>query len=183
MAAPIPINVIMTILGVPLSDADFLVELSNYLVEGTSDRESLAPDAYGNTTPLRLLPFSSPASHALFEYGEKMRAKRIDHPTDDLVSKLVMAEVDGDKLTHTEFRNFFHVVVFAGNETTRTAMTHAAIAFAENPDQWDRLVADPSLMDSAVEEILRWGPPSCTYDAPPRRTPSWREPRSPRATR
>jgi cytochrome P450 len=159
VAAPLPIRVILTILGVPVEDSDYLVELSNYLVEGTTDRPSLAPDAFGNTTPLRLLPFASPASHALFEYGERMFAERRAAPHDDLVTQLVLAEDAGDRMSHTEFRNFFHVLVFAGNETTRTAITHGAMAFAESPDQWAKLMADPSLVDPAVEEVLRWATP------------------------
>lgn len=159
VAAPLPINVIVAIMGVPAEDAPYLVELSNYLVEGTSDRPSLPEDAFGNTTPLRLLPFSSPASHALYEYGEKLGEQKRQDPQDDLVTRLVMAEVDGQSLTPSEYRNFFHVVVFAGNETTRTAATHGAMAFAEFPEQWDLLAANPDLLDQAVEEVLRWGTP------------------------
>ncbi len=159
VAAPLPIRVILTILGVPVEDADHLVELSNYLVEGTGDHASLPADAFGNTTELRLLPFASPASHALFEYGEQLGEQRRVEPQDDLVTQLVLAEDGGDRLSHSEFRNMFHVLVFAGNETTRTAITHGAMAFAEFPDQWERLVADPSLIDRAVEEILRWATP------------------------
>jgi cytochrome P450 len=159
VAAPLPIRVILTILGVPMEDADHLVELSNYLVEGTTDRPTLPPDAFGNTTPLRLLPFASPASHALFEYGERMFAERKAMPRDDVVSQLVQAEDAGERLSHGEFRNLFHVLVFAGNETTRTAITHGAMAFAANPGEWARLEADPPLADSAVEEVLRWATP------------------------
>ncbi len=162
VAAPLPIRVILSILGVPLEDADYLVELSNYLVEGTTDQPSLPPNAFGNTTELRLLPFASPASHALFEYGETLGAERRAEPRDDLVTQLVQAEDEGDKLSHDEFRNFFHVLVFAGNETTRTAITHGAMALADHPDQWDRLVAgagNPDLVDHGVEEILRWATP------------------------
>ena len=71
----------------------------------------------------------------------------------------MLAEHEGDSLSAAEYRNFFHVLVFAGNETTRTAITHGAMAFADNPDQWDRLVAEPTLMESAVEEIIRWATP------------------------
>ena len=159
VAAPLPIRVILTILGVPVEDADYLVELSNYLVEGTSDQPSLTPDAFGNTTELRLLPFASPASHALFEYGERLGAQRRKSPQDDLVTQLVDAGEDDDRLSGVEFRNLFHVLVFAGNETTRTAITHGAMALAESPDQWRRLVDDPSLLDPGVEEILRWATP------------------------
>lgn len=159
VAAPLPIRVILSVLGVPMSDADFLVELSNYLVEGTGDRPSLGPDAYGNTTPLRLLPFGSPASHAMYEYAENIGAQRRSDPADDLVTRLVLAEHEGDSLTAAEYRNFFHVLVFAGNETTRTAMTHGAMAFAEHGDQWQRLREDRQLMEAAIEEVLRWSTP------------------------
>lgn len=165
VAAPLPIRVILSILGVPVADSDYLVELSNYLIEGTGDHHTLPPDAYGNTTPLRLLPFGSPASHALYEYGEKIGAERRADPQDDIVSRLVQAEEagaageSGEHLTRSEYRNMFHVLVFAGNETTRTALTHAAIAFAEFPDQWQRLAGDHDLLDTAVEEVLRWSTP------------------------
>ena len=159
VAAPLPIRVILSILGVPIEDADFLVELSNYLVEGTGDTPSLAPDAFGNVTPLRLLPFASPASHALFEYGEKLGAERRADPQDDLVTALVRAEDDGDRLSPEEYRNLFHVLVFAGNETTRTAISHGVLAMIEHPDQWQRFLDDGSLVDSATEEILRWATP------------------------
>ena len=87
VAAPLPIRVILAMLGVPVADAEYLVELSNYLVEGTSDTQSIPPDAFGNTTELRLLPFNSPASHALFEYSDEMRSKRRAEPRDDLVTQ------------------------------------------------------------------------------------------------
>lgn len=159
VAAPLPIRVILTILGVPVEDADYLVELSNYLVEGTGDQPSLPPDAFGNTTELRLLPFGSPASHALFEYGEQLGVARRLEPKDDIVTMLVLAEDDGDRLSHSEYRNLFHVLVFAGNETTRTAITHGAMALAEFPDQLEWLRANPDKIDLAVEEVLRWATP------------------------
>ena len=159
VAAPLPIRVILSILGVPISDADYLVELSNYLVEGTTDKPTLASDAFGNTTDLRLLPFRSPASHALFEYGEQLGLKRKSDPKEDVVTQLVIAEEDGNRLSATEYRNLFHVLIFAGNETTRTAIAHGAMTFAEFPDQWKRLEIDGGIGESAVEELLRWTTP------------------------
>lgn len=159
VAAPLPIRVILTILGVPLEDADHMVELSNYLIEGTGDEVSLPPDAFGNTTPLELLPFGTPASHALFTYADEIAKQRGAAPKDDLVSLLVAARDHQDRLSPQEYRNFFHVLILGGNETTRTAISHGAMALAANPDEWDRLIADRSLVDSAVEEILRWSTP------------------------
>ena len=159
VAAPLPIQVILAMLGVPVEDADYLVELSNYLVEGTGDAQSIPPDAFGNTTELRLLPFNSPASHALFEYGDGMRQQRRNDPRGDLVSHLVQAEFEGERLSLSEYRNMFHLLVFAGNETTRTAISHGAMALAANPGEWQRVLDDPSMIESATEEILRWATP------------------------
>lgn len=159
VAAPLPIQVILTMLGVPTDDADYLVELSNYLVEGTGDAQSIPPDAFGNTTELRLLPFNSPASHALFEYGEGMRQQRQNDLRDDLVSHLVQAESDVERMSRNEYRNMFHLLVFAGNETTRTAISHGGMALAAFPDEWQRVLDDPGLIDSAAEEVLRWATP------------------------
>ncbi len=159
VAAPLPIKVILNMLGVPLEDADYLVELSNYLVEGTGEQQSIPPDAFGNTTELRLLPFNSPASHALFEYGAKLAEQRRRDPRDDLVTALVQAEDAGDRLGPSEFRNLFHLLVFAGNETTRTALSHGAMALANFSDQWNRVLTNPDLVPSATEEILRWATP------------------------
>ena len=145
VAAPLPIRVILAILGVPIEDADYLVELSNYLVEGTGDEQSLPANAFGNTTELRLLPFNSPASHAMFEYGARLADLRRHDPQDDMVTMLVQAEADGEKLSASEFRNLFHLLIFAGNETTRTALSHGAVAFAEHPDQMQRLRHDRSI--------------------------------------
>jgi len=159
LAAPLPIRVIVSILGVPTTDTDFMVELSDYLVEGTGDH-ALDPHAFGNTTPLHLLPFNSPAAFALFDYGRKLGAERRQCPADDLVSKLINAtDADGDRLTDQEFCNFFQLLVFAGNETTRTAIAQGLLAFMQHPDQQERLHADPSLIPSAVEEIIRWASP------------------------
>jgi cytochrome P450 len=158
LSEPLPIQVFVSILGVDSADGEYLVELSSQLVEGTSDRV-LDPHAYGNTTPLELLPFNSPASHALFEFGRALGEERRACPADDLVSRLVTAEVDGDRLTDQEYCNFFQLLVFAGNETTRTAISNGLLALMRFPDQLQRLKDDPSLVPNAVEEIIRWSTP------------------------
>jgi cholest-4-en-3-one 26-monooxygenase len=158
ISAPLPINVLVSILGVADEDAPMMIELTDHLVEGTSDRP-LDPSAYGNTTPLHLLPFNSPASFALFEYGRKLGEQRRREPADDLVTRLVKAEVDGDSLTDVEYTNFFQLLVFAGNETTRSGISQGMLALMEHPGELDRLAADPALVETAVEEIIRWGSP------------------------
>jgi cholest-4-en-3-one 26-monooxygenase len=158
LSKPIPIGIICDMLGVPPEDYDLMIEMTDYLVAGTS-AEPLDPTAYGNTTPLRLLPFNSPAAHGMREYARKLGELRRAEPKDDLVSQLVQAEVDGERLTDDEYTNFFRLLIFAGNETTRSAMSHLAMLMAEHPEQFDRIKADPSLLDTAVEEIVRYSSP------------------------
>ena len=155
ISAPLPIRVIINILGVPEEDAAMLVQWSDELI----DSSGVPADAYGNTTPLELLPFSAPASHALFEYGRRMREERTRNPQDDLTTALVEARYEGEALSDYDFKNMFHVLVFAGNETTRTAISNGLQAFAENPDQLDLLHRRPELVENAVEEIIRWATP------------------------
>lgn len=155
ISAPLPIRVIVGILGVPEEDTDFMVQLSDELI----DSSDLPDDAYGNSTPLELLPFSSPASHALFEYGAKLGEERRRDPKDDLVTTLVHTEVEGDRLSEYDYKNMFHVLVFAGNETTRTAISNGIRAFMDNPDQLELLHRHPELIDQAVEEIIRFATP------------------------
>nr|MDT0664523.1 cytochrome P450 [Micromonospora sp. DSM 115978] len=84
---------------------------------------------------------------------------RRENPHDDIVSILVRAEVDGHALTDLELDMFFLLLTVAGNETTRNAISHGLLALIEHPDQRQLLLDDPSLLPSAVEEILRWASP------------------------
>lgn len=158
VSKPIPIGIICDMLGVPPEDRNLMIEMTDYLVAGTSGAP-LDPSAYGNTTPLRLLPFNSPAAHGLREYARRLGATRRAAPRDDLVTKLVTLEVDGERLTDDEYTNFFRLLIFAGNETTRTAMSHLALQMHQFPEQFDRLRRDRSLIPTAVEEIVRYSSP------------------------
>lgn len=156
ISAPLPIRVLVGILGVPAEDADLMVELTDHLVSGGAE---LPPDAYGNTTPLELLPFNSPAAFALFDYGRKLGEERRHNPHDDVVTALVTGMVDGDQLTEAEYANMFQLLVFAGNETTRTAISNGIRAFMDNPEELEKLHRDPDLIPNAVEEVIRYATP------------------------
>ena len=158
LAAPIPIGVICDIMGVPESDHAYMIELTDHLVAGTSNKP-LEPTAYGNPTELRLLPFNSPAAHGINEYARALGERRRAEPADDLVTKLIEAEVDGERLTDAEFTNFFRLMVFAGNETTRASMAHLALLLVEFADQFELVRSDPSLMAHAAEEVIRYSSP------------------------
>ena len=158
VAKPIPIGVICDILGVPEADHALMIELSDHLVAGTSSAP-LPPDAYGNTTPLRLLPFNSPAAHALNEYALNLGRRRRHDPQDDLVTKLIEAEIDGERLSEEEFANFFRLMIFAGNETTRSSMSHLALYLVDHPEQFASVRSDRTLLAGAAEEVVRYSSP------------------------
>lgn len=158
VAAPIPIGVICDILGVPAEDEDYMVELSDYLAEGTGSLP-LDPTAYGNTRPLRELPFNSPAAHGIDVYAREARERALTNPGNDLLSKLAVAEIDGVPLTESEYARFFQLMIFAGNETTRSAMSYMACYLAQYPEQFDKVREDRTLIAGAVEEIVRFSSP------------------------
>ncbi len=163
VAAPIPIGVICDLMGVPEADHQHLIELSDHLVAGTGNAP-LDPTAYGNTTDLRLLPFNSPAAFAMSAYADQLadrrRAEIVEGVAgDDLVTKLLEAEVDGERLSAEEFANFFRLMIFAGNETTRSAMAHLALHWHEFAEQFERARDDRTLVGSLADEVIRYSSP------------------------
>ena len=95
----------------------------------------------------------------MFMYANQLAAERRETPRDDIISALLSAEVDGDRLSEMDFNLFFLLIAVAGNETTRNSISHGIRAFGENPDQYRLLVDDPSLAASATEEVVRWASP------------------------
>ena len=95
----------------------------------------------------------------LFEYFQQLIAARRAEPRNDMLSVLTTAEVDGDRLTDEDLLNFAFLLLVAGNETTRNLIALGTLALIEHPDECSRLVADPTLIPSAVEEMLRWTSP------------------------
>ncbi|MEM7337071.1 MAG: cytochrome P450 [Actinomycetota bacterium] len=158
VAAPIPIGVICDLMGVPEADHGYMIELSDHLVAGTSS-QPLDPEAYGNTTDLRLLPFNSPAAHGINAYAIDLGERRRRTPEDDLITRLVEAEIEGDRLTDAEFANFFRLMIFAGNETTRSSIAHLALHLTHFGAAFGRVREDRAMLDSLVEEVIRYSSP------------------------
>jgi cytochrome P450 len=104
----------------------------------------------------RLVPFRSPAALEVFEYGRSLAAQRRAAPGDDLVTTLATAEI----LSEKDFDNYFLLLALAGQETTRQAVTLAALTLIEQPAALARLQEDPAQVQGPVlDEFLRWGPP------------------------
>jgi cholest-4-en-3-one 26-monooxygenase len=146
LAAELPLQVICELMGVPLEDRHHLFELTNRLI-GFDDPEFSTSQEDG-----------AMASAEVFAYANQLARLRKEKPTDDLTSSLLQGEVDGERLNELEFCSFFLLLLVAGNETTRTVTTHGMHLLIQHPAQLQELVDHPSLVPSAVEEILRYAP-------------------------
>jgi cholest-4-en-3-one 26-monooxygenase len=147
VAAELPLQVIAEMLGVPMEDRHKLFEWSNRMI-GSEDPEYLvSADLVQN------------AQIEMFMYANELAAQRRNEPRDDIITALLDAEVDGDKLTEMDFNLFFLLIAVAGNETTRNSISHGIKAFCDFPDQYQLLVDDPTRSRLATEEIVRWASP------------------------
>jgi cholest-4-en-3-one 26-monooxygenase len=151
LAAPLPMLVICEMMGVPEEDRRRVYELGNRMI-GFDD-----PELQADGKPIEM-DAGMAASAEMFVYAGKLRERALSSPADDLATALVQAELDGERLSEADFNFFFMLLLIAGNETTRTVTTNGMISLLENPDQLRDLKAEPSLIDSAVEEILRFSP-------------------------
>lgn len=160
VSADFPIRVLARMLDVPDARTDQLIEWGNRMV-GNSDPDyaDVLADS-DESEEFRLLPFRSPAALEVFEYGFELAAQRKGHAGADLVSQLVnQVPEDGTPLSDRDFRNYFLLLVVAGNETTRHAISHSMKALIDHPDQLALLQAEPERIPGAVEEFLRWASP------------------------
>ncbi|CAB4984436.1 unannotated protein [freshwater metagenome] len=156
VAAELPLIAIAEIIGVPEEDRSLLFDWSNRMIGGQDDEfktsEVGASDEYANTV----------MEMAIYAHG--LTDKKREVQGDDLWSRLIDASVtmeDGSvvELTELERDLFFTLLVIAGNETTRNAISKGLIAFMEHPDQWQRWLQHPEMADTMVDEILRWTSP------------------------
>ena len=148
IAAPLPLEIICEMMGIPRDDVQQVFRWTNTIL-GAGDPE------YGGSFENLLA-----SSLEMFAYAQALGEDRQAHPTDDLTSVLMHAEVDGERLTTQEFGSFFILLVVAGNETTRNAVSHGMKALTDHPDQrqvwWDDFDGHAK---TAVEEIVRWATP------------------------
>jgi cholest-4-en-3-one 26-monooxygenase len=142
VAMKLPLLAIADLIGVPEADREKLFGWTNSIMN-TDD-----PDFDADPTM---------ANAELMGYAYTMAEQRRNCPADDIVTRLVQADVDGEALGETEFAFFVILLAVAGNETTRNAMTHGINAFAENPEQWELFKRDRP--ETAVDEIVRWATP------------------------
>jgi cholest-4-en-3-one 26-monooxygenase len=151
VAAKLPMLAICEMMGVPDEDRMRIYTLGNQMV-GFDDPD-LQPDGVVMDDAK-----STEAFAEMFMYASKLRNRSLAEPRDDLATGLVHAELDGQKLTEEDFQFFFLLLLLAGNETTRTVTTNGMLTLIHHPDQLRDLRNDPSLINSAIEEILRFAP-------------------------
>ncbi len=147
VAAELPLVVIADIMGIPQEDRHKVFDWSNRLI-GFDDPEF-------QTT----LEDATMAAAEMWGYANGLAEGRKGKEDKDLVTVLINARIDGDQLTEMEFDAFFLMLVVAGNETTRNLISGGMLALMENPAERQRLLADPALLPTAVEEMLRWVTP------------------------
>jgi cytochrome P450 len=150
ISAEMSLQVIADVLGVPPEDRMSVFRWSNAIGSlGIEDPDyAPTPEALGQ------------AAAEMFTYCGELVAHRRKHGlTDDILSALLAAEVDGEKLNRDQLNEFFLLLAIAGNETTRNTLSHGILALSEHPDQRALLARDPEAVKPAVEELLRWATP------------------------
>jgi cytochrome P450 len=146
VSAEMPLRVLADLLGMPRSDRGLMFDWSNKLI-GLEDPE------YGGDLNQSLTAFAE-----MMQYGKTIADARRAEPADDIVSMIVNAEVDGERLSDVEFAMFWLLLVIAGNETTRNSFSGAVVALHEH-DRWTFLGDRPDLLPTAVDELVRYVSP------------------------
>jgi len=143
VSCELPLQAIAGLLGVPQNDRDKLFRWSNEMT-GNDDPE------YADIDPKM-------SSFELIQYAMKMADIKSKDPGEDIVTALIEADIEGEKLSDDEFGFFVVMLAVAGNETTRNSITHGMIAFADHPDQWELYKTERP--ETAADEIVRWATP------------------------
>jgi len=152
----LPMRMLGRLLGLPAEDLDWLVQRGDALI-GNSDPEftDYVVDKV-DTSAYAKLPFRSPVSLELFEYAAQALEDRRITPTMDILSKLLEPTVDGESLDDLALKNFFTLMVAAGNDTTRYSITHALTELAERQELWNAIpTMDSAEKKTLVDEMLR----------------------------
>jgi cytochrome P450 len=160
VSADFPINVLARLLDVPQSDTAQLIAWGNELVANTDPDYAKVPADSAESEKYRHLPFRSPTVQEVWDYGNELKARRVGKDGTDLISLLANRIPDDQvPLSPQDFNNYFSLLVIAGNETTRHAISNSMLGLMEQPDQLRTLKEKPELIPTAVEELLRWASP------------------------
>ena len=152
-ASPLPMMVIAELLGIPVADRQRFMHWADVIM-------TLRYTVSGGEEAARAMSENAVVKEEMRAYFEDLADQRRRVPEDDLLTRLVEAEVDGARLTPDEFLGFFQLLLSAGTETTTNLISNALLCLHEHPDQLARLRAEPGLLPSALEEVLRYRTPA-----------------------
>ena len=156
IARELPIRMLCRLLGIPEDDAGRMVAWGDQMISNADPEYTPVIIDKVDTQEYRLLPFRAPAALEVFRYAEEIALERRREPQDDIITTLLTAEPDGEPLTDLEFKNFFTLMMVAGNETTRHTISHGLLFLKENPEQLEMWRGNVGgLSSDATEEILR----------------------------
>ncbi|QFU85829.1 cytochrome P450 [Amycolatopsis sp. YIM 10] len=150
-----PLLNLADLLGVPAEDRELLLHWTNRVI-GYQDPEHAEVILGDDGKPLN--PRSPAMLADMFAYARRLAERKRAEPGDDLMTALVRADLDG-----AELDMFFFLVVIAGNDTVRSALPGGVLALVEHPEQYAKLRANPELLPTAIEEMLRWHPPVLSF--------------------
>jgi len=165
IARQLPMRMLGRILGTPDEDLDWLVEKGDALIANTDAEFTRHVLDQADTEAYRLMPFRSPAGAELYDYAQRLMADRQARgDTDGVLHLITQPDADGHRISDTEFRNFFCLLVAAGNDTTRYSIAAALQALARDPALLERLQqADAALWETAPDEFIRWASPAMYF--------------------
>jgi cytochrome P450 len=160
ISADFPIQVLARLLDVPREDTAQLIAWGNEMVANTDPDYAKVRADLAESDQYRHLPFRSPTVQEVWDYGNDLRVRRIGLDGTDLISILANRMPDDQvPLSQEDFNNYFSLLVIAGNETTRHAISNSMLGLMEQPEQLRILQEKPELLTTAVEELLRWASP------------------------
>lgn len=157
VAADLALLTLCDVLGVPAADRQLLYDWTNRIIGYQDDEYADVPIDPDTGRPLN--PRSRKALADMFAYAHQLADHKRAHPGNDLITTLLNAELDGQRLTDEEFENMFFLFTVAGNDTTHSSVPGGLLALLEHPDQHAKLLGAPALLPAAVEEMLRYAPP------------------------
>lgn len=157
VSGPYPLRVVMQILGVPPEDEPRMQMLTQQLFGGQD--ADLSGTGMENMTPEQVVQLVAGAVKSFEDYFAKLAEDRRAHPTEDVASVIANATVDGEPLPPRDMAGYYIIVATAGHDTTSASTAGAMQALANDPEQWERVKADRSLLPGIVEEAIRWTTP------------------------
>ena len=164
IARELPMRMLGRILGLPEEDLPWLVEKGDALIANTDPDFTDHVLDQMDTDEFRMMPFNSPAGAELFLYAKDLlKRKEASGDDDGILHMIRQPDKDGNVISEEEFRNFFCLLVAAGNDTTRYSIAAGMQAMCHQPELLEQMQTDPKVWETAADEIIRWATPALYF--------------------